>query len=202
MLIIYSWTPTIGLSCSDCPDPIASPNMTTIYTVTVTDPNTDCSVTSEIEVNVFGISTNKIPKTLTSWNIQPNPVEEHSIMNYELNTTSEVLIELYDVLGQRVAFITNEIQTEGKESNSSFLYSILAFLMKLAYALAAAMSLPILELSGFEADESNNQDSLTVLIVMYALLPCIIKMISSFLLWRNINANKNTNINRSANNVV
>ena len=33
----YSWTPTQGLSCTDCPDPEASPNTTTEYIVTVSD---------------------------------------------------------------------------------------------------------------------------------------------------------------------
>jgi hypothetical protein len=34
----YSWTPADGLSCSDCPNPIASPSQTTTYQVTVTTP--------------------------------------------------------------------------------------------------------------------------------------------------------------------
>ena len=33
----YSWTPTRGLSCSDCPNPIAKPTVTTTYSVTVRD---------------------------------------------------------------------------------------------------------------------------------------------------------------------
>lgn len=33
----YTWSPTSGLSCSDCPDPLATPSETTIYTVTGTD---------------------------------------------------------------------------------------------------------------------------------------------------------------------
>lgn len=33
----YSWSPATGLSCTDCPNPIASPTETTIYTVTGTD---------------------------------------------------------------------------------------------------------------------------------------------------------------------
>lgn len=33
----YSWTPSIGLSCTTCPNPVASPSATTTYQVTVTD---------------------------------------------------------------------------------------------------------------------------------------------------------------------
>lgn len=32
----YSWSPDTGLSCTDCPNPVASPTETTTYTVTVT----------------------------------------------------------------------------------------------------------------------------------------------------------------------
>ena len=33
----YSWSPATGLSCTDCPNPVASPSVTTTYTVTVSD---------------------------------------------------------------------------------------------------------------------------------------------------------------------
>lgn len=33
----YSWTPTIGLSCITCPNPVISPTATTTYTLIVTD---------------------------------------------------------------------------------------------------------------------------------------------------------------------
>jgi hypothetical protein len=35
--LVYSWSPTAGLSCSDCADPVVSPSATTTYTVTVAD---------------------------------------------------------------------------------------------------------------------------------------------------------------------
>jgi gliding motility-associated-like protein len=35
----YTWTPITDLSCVDCPNPTASPNETTLYTVTVTAPD-------------------------------------------------------------------------------------------------------------------------------------------------------------------
>ena len=34
---IYEWLPSTGLSCSDCPNPIASPDTTTTYTVYISD---------------------------------------------------------------------------------------------------------------------------------------------------------------------
>ncbi|MEZ4983353.1 MAG: T9SS type A sorting domain-containing protein [Saprospiraceae bacterium] len=35
----FHWSPTNGLSCTDCPNPVASPNETTEYTLTATLPN-------------------------------------------------------------------------------------------------------------------------------------------------------------------
>jgi gliding motility-associated-like protein len=45
----YSWTPSNGLSCTDCPNPIATPNTTTIYTVTGTDAS-GCTGTDNVTV--------------------------------------------------------------------------------------------------------------------------------------------------------
>lgn len=47
----YSWTPTTGLSCTTCQNPIATPTTTTTYTVTVTDVN-GCKNKANVTVNV------------------------------------------------------------------------------------------------------------------------------------------------------
>lgn len=48
----YTWAPTTGLSCSDCPNPTASPTTTTTYTVT--GMTTDGCVSSDtVTINVF-----------------------------------------------------------------------------------------------------------------------------------------------------
>jgi len=48
---IYSWSPSSGLSSASIAQPVASPNATTIYTVTVTSSN-GCTATSSVNVNV------------------------------------------------------------------------------------------------------------------------------------------------------
>ncbi|NOT37245.1 MAG: DUF11 domain-containing protein [Saprospiraceae bacterium] len=48
----YSWTPSTGLSCTTCSNPIASPTSNQTYTVVVTDENS-CSASASTTVNVF-----------------------------------------------------------------------------------------------------------------------------------------------------
>lgn len=48
----YSWTPSTGLSCNDCPDPVASPSITTIYSVDATD-SFGCSGSTSALVTVI-----------------------------------------------------------------------------------------------------------------------------------------------------
>lgn len=49
--IDYEWTPTEGLSCTDCPIPTATPEQTTTYTVTATD-TYGCTVQDSITITV------------------------------------------------------------------------------------------------------------------------------------------------------
>jgi gliding motility-associated-like protein len=61
----YAWTPVTGLSCIDCPSPIASPydNLTT-YTLVVTY-NQGCTVTASIQINTNGTTPIYVPNAFT-----------------------------------------------------------------------------------------------------------------------------------------
>jgi gliding motility-associated-like protein len=48
----YNWTPEKGLSCTDCPQPVASPQFNTQYTVTVSDAN-GCRDVANVLVTVL-----------------------------------------------------------------------------------------------------------------------------------------------------
>ncbi len=50
--IAYEWTPSAGLSCTDCPNPTANPSATTTYTVVATD-SYGCTVEDQIVVEVI-----------------------------------------------------------------------------------------------------------------------------------------------------
>ncbi len=47
----YSWSPSTGLSCTQCPDPVATPQTSTLYTVSVSDPF-GCPGTGTVKVTV------------------------------------------------------------------------------------------------------------------------------------------------------
>jgi gliding motility-associated-like protein len=51
----YNWLPAVGLSDAHVANPIAGPNNSTLYTVTVTDNTTGCTGTANIQVNVLDL---------------------------------------------------------------------------------------------------------------------------------------------------
>ena len=50
--VVYSWSPAVGLDNPESPNPSASPEETTLYTVTIEDPILDCSGSFSILVDV------------------------------------------------------------------------------------------------------------------------------------------------------
>jgi gliding motility-associated-like protein len=52
----YSWFPASTLSCSDCPNPVASPlPPSSVYFVTITDTTTGCTHTDTVEISVSAL---------------------------------------------------------------------------------------------------------------------------------------------------
>ena len=49
--VSYVWSPAKGLSCADCPNPVAFPLETTTYTLTVVD-DEGCEISDQITINV------------------------------------------------------------------------------------------------------------------------------------------------------
>lgn len=48
----YQWSPAEGLSCTDCPEPVAAPQSTTTYRLTVTSEN-GCTDVDSVQVKVY-----------------------------------------------------------------------------------------------------------------------------------------------------
>ena len=97
------------------------------------------------------------------------------------------------------SILADHIHDNKKEDQASFQYGVLAFLAKLSLALAVAISFLFLDISEFTPDTQNTDSSLKALSLSYAAIPCFIKLISIYLLWRLINDKATNNINRSSN---
>ncbi len=99
----FSWSPAGSLSCSDCPDPEASPEETTLYTVQATDPN-GCLLEGEIEVRIQNICVADgllIPNAFTANNNGKN--DRFRVANLSPYVNS-VVIEVYNRWGERVYY--------------------------------------------------------------------------------------------------
>lgn len=49
---LYQWTPPLGLSCFNCPNPFAKPLFNSIYNLNITDEN-NCMATDSIRINLL-----------------------------------------------------------------------------------------------------------------------------------------------------
>lgn len=96
----YSWSPANSLSCNTCPNPIARPTVTTIYTVTVT---TACSIitkTMQLVVN-NSLGIQRMPTDISKLAIYPNPSKGQFTIQSSVSS-GQVLIEIYNVLGEKL----------------------------------------------------------------------------------------------------
>jgi gliding motility-associated-like protein len=105
--VIYSWTPTTGLSCSNCPNPTAKPLLTTKYTLRTTDLLGCFEFTDSITVDVYDGFTADIPKAFS-----PNGDGTNDIIYVRGWGIKELIVfEIYNRWGEKV-FETND-QTIG-----------------------------------------------------------------------------------------
>jgi len=110
----YNWTPTTGLSCTDCPNPVITPpGGTTITYTVVASTDQGCSASDEVKITTYAVSTQNLPEQVATWNVFPNPVTEQSIVKYDLISPANVSLELYDVVGQHIGTIENTNQSSG-----------------------------------------------------------------------------------------
>jgi hypothetical protein len=92
---LFSWQPSAGLSCTNCPNPMASPTVNTTYTVT----KIQCKVTTTdvITVSVSPVGLIEVGMTNFDLRILPNPTSD------VLTITSRFVfekVELMSVTGQ------------------------------------------------------------------------------------------------------
>lgn len=99
---LFNWQPSSGLSCTNCPNPKASPSVTTTYTVTKTQCKSVTTDVITITVSPTGIEDigylNKVVR------VYPNPATD--VLNIAISTsldiTKELTIKITDVLGKEL----------------------------------------------------------------------------------------------------
>ncbi len=79
-------------------------------------------------------------------------------------------------------FAARLAQTGANTDSAAF--SLWSFVSKLSLALAAATLLPALQAAGFRPGPDNTPQALWALSLIYAALPCVLKLIALGLLWR------------------
>jgi gliding motility-associated-like protein len=103
----YTWTPSTGLSCTNCPDPIAAPTETTTYYVSATDENGCTGADSSIIVIKLPCGELFVP-TIFSPN-EVGPTANNKLCVYGTPSCIEELkFEVYDRWGEKV-FETDDI---------------------------------------------------------------------------------------------
>ncbi|NVO03671.1 MAG: gliding motility-associated C-terminal domain-containing protein [Bacteroidetes bacterium] len=103
--VIYSWSPTSDLSCSDCPNPTANPLATTIYQLIVTD-NNGCIATDTMTVFVE----QKCGEVYIPNAFSPNNDTQNDFVCAFGNCIQVLNFTIYDRWGEKV-FETNDPKT-------------------------------------------------------------------------------------------
>ena len=70
-----------------------------------------------------------------------------------------------------------------RDASESFAFGLWSFVSKLCLAFAAALLLPALQAAGFSSGGVSAPAALTLLALLYAALPCALKLLSLGLLW-------------------
>jgi gliding motility-associated-like protein len=98
----YSWSPAEGLSCTQCQNPIANPENTTTYSVTVTNDD-GCVGTDKVTVTVIVTNDVFIPDAFS-----PNGDSQNDVLYVRGNTIKELYFAVFDRWGNKVFETTNK----------------------------------------------------------------------------------------------
>jgi len=105
--VTYAWAPPAGLSATTGANVVASPTVTTTYTVTGTN-SYGCSNSVNIHIIVNPLGVSSFANPVQDVNIYPNPAI--GSFTLEFNTTMETPIDIYmiNMLGERVRVMHSE----------------------------------------------------------------------------------------------
>ena len=121
---LFSWQPSVGLSCTNCPNPKASPNVTTTYTVT----KTQCKVTTTdvVTITVSPTSINELNIT-NAITLQPNPT------NGIVNISSKYEMQKIEVINITGQLLLSEIVNDKSHQLSLNDFSVGIYFVRVVY---------------------------------------------------------------------
>ncbi len=122
----YSWTPAYGLSCTNCPNPAASPTVTTWYYATITDSN-GCNKKDSILITV----TEDCGHIFVPNAFSPNGDNENDVLYVYGGCIESIDFVIYDRWGNKV-FETEDIKTgwDGTFKGSPMNTGVFVYYMK------------------------------------------------------------------------
>jgi flagellar hook assembly protein FlgD len=102
---------TISLSAND---PNVGPGQTITYTLTAFDFANNESDAAEAIVNTTGVGEGEeIPTVFSIGNNYPNPFNPSTVIRYGVPQQSTVSLKIYNVLGQEIATLVDEVKSAG-----------------------------------------------------------------------------------------
>jgi hypothetical protein len=108
---LFNWQPSAGLSCTNCPNPKASPSVTTTYTVTKTQCKSITTDVITVSVSPTGINELNINNAFT---LQPNPTDGLININsrYEIQKVEVITITGALLLSETVNDTTHQLNLQ------------------------------------------------------------------------------------------
>lgn len=82
------------------------------------------------------------------------------------------------------SIVADRINARHAEDRATQYYGVMAFIPKLALALTSGFAFLILDQAGFIAAGENTQKTLLTLLMIYGLIPCVIKCLAAISLWK------------------
>lgn len=114
----YLWLLNKVAVVSNATSKTFTPKVSGLYSVTITDANGCTNTSDEMNVTVTGIET---LTSMSSISVFPNPFNHKTTLSYSLAHSSQVTIEVYNLLGEKMNTLANERQARG-----NFQYTIFA----------------------------------------------------------------------------
>ncbi|MBI2271666.1 MAG: gliding motility-associated C-terminal domain-containing protein [Bacteroidetes bacterium] len=97
----YTWTPAKGLSCTNCSNPTATPDTSTIYTVTITDAN-GCTATTMVSILIKAFCNGNEKDIFIANVFSPNNDGKNDVLKAQGNGLKDVYWAIFDRWGNKV----------------------------------------------------------------------------------------------------